>query len=57
LQAALTPFPDTGHAAVLKGMFHSSFGGDIPKNESTNERDQVYPLELSGQQAEEVLKK
>jgi len=57
LQAALTPFPDTGYSAVLEGMFHLSFGGHIPENKSADKHDQVYPLELSGQQAEEVLKK
>jgi len=57
LQAALTPFPDTGYSAVLEGMFHLSFGGHIPENKSADKHDQVYPLELSGQQVEEVLKK
>ena len=57
LQAALTPFPDTGYSAVLEGMFHLSFGGHIPENKSADKHDQVYPLELSGQQAEEVLRK
>ena len=57
LQAVLAPFPDDGYTAVLKGISHSSLNRENAINIFTYKFDEIYPLELSEQQINYILRK